>query len=76
MLNNYSSINLTKLDVLSEFEEVKIGVNYKLNGKVIDFMPSTIEEYAKVEVEYISLPGWKKDIAGIQNYDELPIEAK
>lgn len=57
MLNNYSSINLTKLDILSEFEEIKIGANYKLNGKVIDFMPSTIEEYANVEVEYVTVPG-------------------
>lgn len=65
MINNYSSFNLTKLDILSEFDEVKIGVNYKLNGKVIDYMPSTIEEYANVEVEYITLPGWKKDISGI-----------
>ncbi|KRX01150.1 P-loop containing nucleoside triphosphate hydrolase [Pseudocohnilembus persalinus] len=76
MLNNYSSINLTKLDILSEFEEIKIGANYKLNGKVIDFMPSTIEEYANVEVEYVTVPGWKKDISGISNFDDLPQEAK
>ena len=46
MIQNLSSINLTKLDVLSEFDEVKIGANYKINGKVIDYIPSTLEELA------------------------------
>lgn len=45
MLNNFDSINLTKLDVLDHLEEVKIGVNYRIKGKKIDYMPSTLEEY-------------------------------
>lgn len=57
MINNLSSINLTKLDVLTGLEEIKIGVNYKINGDVIDYIPSTIEELAKVDVDYITLPG-------------------
>lgn len=36
-------------------------------------MPSTIEEYAKVEVEYITVPGWKTDISGIKDFNALPI---
>lgn len=46
MYNNYTSFNLTKLDVLSDLAEIKIGVNYRLNGKVIDYMPSTLAEYS------------------------------
>lgn len=59
MINNYSSINLTKLDVLDKLDEIKIGVDYRLNGKVIDYMPSTLDEFSKVEVDYVTMKGWK-----------------
>lgn len=76
MINNLSSINLTKLDVLTGLEEIKIGVNYKINGDVIDYIPSTIEELAKVDVDYITLPGWSEDISGITKYESLPKNAQ
>lgn len=59
MLNDFDSYNLTKIDVLDEFDEIKIGVNYLIDGKRIEHMPSTIEEYKKVTVQYITMPGWK-----------------
>lgn len=76
MINDYTSINITKLDVLDDLDEIQIGARYKLNGKVIDYMPSVIEEYAKVEVEYESMPGWKTSIASITDYNKLPQNAK
>jgi len=48
MYNNYTSFNLTKLDVLSDLPEIKIGTHYTLNGKKIDYMPSTLDEYSQV----------------------------
>lgn len=48
MLNAFDSFNLTKIDVLDHLDEIKIGVNYTINGKKIDHMPSTLEEYAQV----------------------------
>ena len=57
MLNDYTSLNLTKLDVLSGLSEIKIGVHYTINGKKIDHMPSTIEELATAKVKYEALPG-------------------
>ena len=48
MLNDFDSFNLTKLDVLDHLDEIKIGVNYKINGKKIDYMPSTLEEYVQI----------------------------
>ena len=52
MINNYGSINLTKLDVLDDLDEIKLGVSYSINGQVLKpgQMPSTIEDLAKVEV--------------------------
>lgn len=38
-------------------------------------MPSTLDEYSQVEVEYLTMKGWKKDISGITDYDKLPKEA-
>ena len=58
MLNDYSSINLTKLDVLDHLDEIKIGVEYRLNGKKIDYIPATLDEFEKVEVVYETLPGY------------------
>lgn len=76
MYNGYTSLNMTKLDVMSDLDELKIGINYMINGKKIDYMPPTVEELAKVEVEYITLPGWKSNISGITRYSQLPQKAK
>ena len=60
MLNSFDSFNLTKIDVMDHLDEVKIGVQYRINGKKIDYMPSTLEEYKQVEVDFETLPGYIK----------------
>jgi len=52
MINDYSSLNMTKLDILDDLDEIKVGVNYTIDGKKIDYMPSNIEDLAKVQVDY------------------------
>ena len=52
MLNGFTSLNLTKLDILDSFKEIKVAVAYKLNGKEIDSIPGPLDEFAKVEVVY------------------------
>eukprot|EP00455_Lapot_gusevi_P000522 TRINITY_DN10236_c0_g3_i2.p1 TRINITY_DN10236_c0_g3~~TRINITY_DN10236_c0_g3_i2.p1 ORF type:complete len:466 (+),score=198.38 TRINITY_DN10236_c0_g3_i2:76-1473(+) len=78
MLNNYTSLNITKLDVLSDLDEVKIGVAYKLNGKRLrpGQMPAALEDLKRVEVVYESMPGWKCDISKIRTFEELPEAAR
>eukprot|EP00461_Guttulinopsis_vulgaris_P001347 UN01347 len=78
LLNGYTSVNITKLDVLSDFDEIKIGVAYKIDGKVLPegSMPSTIADLSKVEVVYESMPGWKGDISGAQTFEQLPENAQ
>jgi len=46
------------LDVLDHLDEIKIGVEYRLNGKKIDYIPATLDEFEKVEVVYETLPGY------------------
>lgn len=55
-LNGFTSLNLTKLDVLDGLDEIKIGVAYRINGQTLGRgqMPSTLEDLSKVEVEYES----------------------
>jgi len=78
MLNNYTSINITKLDVLSKLETIKIGTHYTLNGKTLPagLMPSSLEELGSVQVHYESMKGWQCDISKARAFEELPKEAQ
>ena len=49
---------MTKIDVFTGLDEIKIGAYYKINGKKINYMPAQLEELAQVEVEYVSMPGY------------------
>ncbi|MFH1284210.1 MAG: adenylosuccinate synthase [Candidatus Peregrinibacteria bacterium] len=76
MINGLTQLNLTKLDVLSGLETLKIGVSYKFSGEYIKSFPSSNDTLSKVEVSYIELPGWKESLTEIKNYDDLPANAK
>jgi adenylosuccinate synthase len=71
-INGINSLNLTKLDVLSGFESIKIGTGYKLNNEPIQFVPASLKDFGKVEVDYIEIPGWNDDISNIKNFNDLP----
>lgn len=77
-VNGYTSINITKLDVLSSLKEIKIGSHYSVNGKRLPdgHMPSTIADLAKVQVEYETLPGWECDISKVTKISDLPKNAQ
>jgi adenylosuccinate synthase len=76
MINGFTAINLTKLDVLTGLKEVKIGVAYKLNGKYLPGMPACLRTLSDAEVEYETLPGWTEDISKCKTFEELPINAQ
>ena len=59
-------INLTKLDVLSELETIKLGVGYQVDGKSIPSVPSEIATLEKVEMVYEDIPGWQTDISKVR----------
>lgn len=78
MINGYNSINITKLDVLDDLEEVKIGVAYKIGDRLLrqGEMPSTLDELAKVRVVYETMPGWKTSLAKCRRFEDLPFQAQ
>jgi adenylosuccinate synthase len=77
-INGYASMNITKLDVLSDLETIKIGVSYTLDGKPLPpgRMPAGLAEFSRVKVIYESMPGWKCDISKVKSYADLPAAAK
>jgi adenylosuccinate synthase len=63
-INGYSSINMTKLDVLSGLKELEVATHYELNGKKMDGqMPATIDDLAKCKIVTQKLSGWDEDIS-------------
>lgn len=76
LINGITSAAITKLDVLSSFDEIKVCISYELNGKMLKSFPTDVDRLSKIKPIYETLPGWKKDISGCRNYSELPTETK
>lgn len=76
MINGYTSLNLTKLDVLDKLPVIKVAVAYKLDSKKLESFPANLNLLAKVEVEYVELEGWLSDISNCRKFEELPENAK
>jgi adenylosuccinate synthase len=71
-LNGLDSLAVTKLDVLTGLETLKICVGYELDGKVLDRRPASLERFARCRPLYRELEGWKEEIAGIREINRLP----
>ena len=76
IVSGINGIALTKLDVLDELEEIKMCIQYELDGKKIDHLPSASEDQLKVKPIYKVFEGWKSSTKGIKNIDDLPENAK
>ncbi|XP_053157932.1 adenylosuccinate synthetase isozyme 2 isoform X3 [Hemicordylus capensis] len=76
MINGFTALALTKLDILDVFPEIKVGVAYKINDKIIPHFPANQEVLNKIEVQYETLPGWNTDISNARTFDELPVNAQ
>jgi adenylosuccinate synthase len=75
MINGFTDLAVCKIDKLDNFPEIKVCVAYKLDGKEIDYMPST-RDLDRVECVYKTLPGWMCDTTGIRKIADLPENAK
>ena len=75
-LNSLSDLFLTKLDVLSGFERLKLCVGYRYGGEHYDEFPPHQTIFHKCEPIYEELAGWSGDISGARSFDDLPSEAR
>ena len=57
---------MTKLDVLDELDEIKMCVQYDLDGKKIDYLPASVEDQIKIKPIYKTFQGWKKSTKKIK----------
>lgn len=73
--SRYTSICLTKLDILDTLLEIKVCVGYRLNGKDIDYFPGSTWELAKIETVYKTVEGWQSTTEGVRSLDKLPPNA-
>ena len=73
MLSGVTKLIMTKPDVLSGFESIKVCTHYKYDGKVIDHMPYDIV-HNEVKPVYKELPGWKLPDDGVHDLSQLPVE--
>lgn len=75
-VNGFSEIVLTKLDILSGFEELKIATGYELDGEVIDYLPVTTADQARVKPIYDTVAGWSENIGAARQWQDLPHAAR
>ena len=75
-INGFTSVALTKLDVLDALDEIKVCVGYTLNGKRCESLPSVSQDLRRVEPIYETLPGWNSSTVGMTDLADLPRAAR
>ena len=75
-INGFTSVALTKLDVLDTLDEIKVCVGYRLDGKTCESLPAVSQDLRRIEPVYATLPGWKSSTLGMTEMSSLPTEAR
>ncbi|WP_312653198.1 adenylosuccinate synthase [Proteiniclasticum sp.] len=75
-VSGLTSLVLTKIDTLAGLEKIKVCVGYRLDGKVIDYVPASLVDLAKCEPIYEEFDGWDNSVSDAKSYEEMPENAK
>ena len=75
-INSLSGIALTRLDILDEFEELKICTGYEIEGNIVEDFSTNFMAYDKLNPIYETFKGWESQTTGIKKYENLPENAK
>ncbi|XP_058876423.1 adenylosuccinate synthase, like [Acipenser ruthenus] len=76
MINGFSALAVTKLDILDTLEEIKVGVAYKIDGKTIPSFPANMDVLSRVSVDFVTLPGWQTSTEQARSLSDLPPNAQ
>ncbi len=76
MVNGITELAVTKLDVLTGIDPIKVCVAYRVRGGESKRFPLSTEELFHCEPVYLEVPGWESDISGVRSFEELPGQAK
>ncbi|MGH9942099.1 MAG: adenylosuccinate synthase [Pyrinomonadaceae bacterium] len=75
-INGFSSVGLTKLDVLDALDEIKVCTGYRLDGQDLESFPAVANDLRRAEPIYETLPGWKTSTVGTTQIEQLPPHAR
>ena len=75
-VNGMWGLALTKMDILSGLETLKVCTAYELDGQRVTELPGDIEEFSRVQPIYEELQGWEQTLAGARTFDDLPPAAQ
>jgi adenylosuccinate synthase len=75
-VNTLTELALTKLDVMDDFDEIKICTDYRISGELVEGYPDRVEVLGTVEPVYTTLPGWKSSLRECRNQSDLPVKAR
>ncbi len=75
-LSGVTELCLTKLDVLSDLEDLQVCTHYELSGERVRYADVDAYGLDKVETVYQSIPGWKEDISKVRSFEVLPVNAQ
>ncbi len=75
-VNGLTGIALTKLDVLSDFDTVKVCTGYTFQGQALETLPAALETFENCQPVYEEMSGWRTDITEVKSFDELPVNAQ
>src|SRR5438046_3928434 len=75
-INGFSSVALTKLDVLDALDEIKVRIGYRLDGRELESLPAVSNDLRRVEPVFETLPGWKSSTLGTTELSSLPPNAR
>ncbi len=74
-ISGVNGIALTKLDVLDGFETLKVCIGYRLDGEVLDYLPTASDAQARCVPLYEEMPGWSESTEGARSWADLPANA-
>ena len=75
-LSGAKALVITKLDVLDEFEKIKVGVGYHIDGQLYHYLPASPSLQKRAIPLYREFPGWKTSLKGLKDWQQLPPAAK
>lgn len=75
-VNGVTDYVLTKLDVLDGLDEIPVCVAYDVDGERFDEMPDNQSDFHHAKPIFETFPGWKEDISGVRNFEDLPENAQ
>ncbi|MCL0067725.1 adenylosuccinate synthase [Peptococcaceae bacterium] len=75
-VNGFTHLAVTKLDVLTGIEELKVCTAYEINGKTTRAFPTNLNDLTKCKPVYKTLPGWQEDITSAIKLSDLPQNAR